>query len=308
MHLEQILCKNLLKIKLALGLSHSELSQILEISEYDLNQILNFKRTPTLTQMYSLGEHFKFHAMDLLEESFDLKQLLSNYLKTNKLPEKYSCATYSKIGPIINVLNYIERNRGIIARTNILRHFQITDELLLRQDLTTNILLITDIANYAKEIFQLTEDEFFLMGQLTPEQALGNIIKSKLSGVKTISDNLECFFSECTHLFDTNCTYKIVSMNSELAIVSALANRKVIEELKVNPLSFGNKFVCSSRMGVISTITKYNFNQNMLMTKYPSSPREGMSTQYMLDFSRIKKKLSRFSFFDSSIDSKTIYQ
>lgn len=280
---------NLGEIQDALFLSDKDFSDYLGISYAHYTKQKNAFNFLPLTCIYECAEKLNFHFEDLLQDSFSTKTILSKTQGNYSLPEKYSVATYSSTRPIINLLTYIAREKGERARINLFRKFQISESFLNKPDQKTNILLISDAVQYLTTTFQLKPADLLAIGQMTPFTSINADIAAELNQKKNIYEILDYFFSELAHRFDKNFTYKINTVYDSYAIVEAMPNKQVIEELELNPEIFGNEQGCFTRMGVLSSVTWYRYKCFADVKKISSIYNGDKTNLYLFDLSPFQK-------------------
>lgn len=294
----QIFWNNMERIKDTLLFTDSELAISLGLSP---ELYLKFRQSAhmlPLNSVFEFAEKMNFHFEDLLTENFKLS-LFCHKETEMPLPERYSFATYSEIRPIRNIINYLENVRGLRAKTNLIRKFQLTEEFFNRENQKVNIFLISDITSYLKKTYNFTEAEFIAMGHRTPHVIKGSFLKDKLSTQDNIEDIVSCFFEECTQLFDENYDYKITGMTYGQATIDATPKKHVIEELGIINLSdFSNEHACLTRLGVLSSITYFKYGRNAPVTKTSSVLSGDKANRYVLDMTSFKK--TRLSLVESS--------
>lgn len=280
---------NLGKIQIALSLSDRDFSNFLDIKH---NQFLNKKRNLEflpINCVFECAEKLNFHFEDLLHDTFDITPILSKIQDTHNLPSKYAVATYSSTRPIMNVINYIERNRGERAKTNLLRKFQTTEEFLNNINQKTNILLMSDMIRYLAETYNLKHQDFYALGRMTPFTLMNQGLINELGNKSNVYQLLDYFLDEIAHRFDKNFTYRINNISGDYAILEALPNKYVVDELNLKDFQFGNEETCCSRMGVLSSITWAKY-KTFAETKKISSIYQGDQTNlYLFDLTPFKK-------------------
>ena len=148
-----ILWRNLERIKDQLLLDDSEFAQFLDIPYQEYLRNKNKQLFLPLTCMFEFSEKLNLHFEDLLSSEFKLNSTITNNNRDMILADRYSIASYSKTKPILNIINYLEIHRGVRAKINLLRKFQLTEEFILNQENNTNIFLISDIAKYLTNLY-----------------------------------------------------------------------------------------------------------------------------------------------------------
>jgi hypothetical protein len=238
-----------------------------------------------------LSEKINVHLEDLFSNNFKLNASFVNDIYKMNLDSRYTIATNSKTRPIANILSYLEQKVHHRAKLNVFRKFQITEDFILNEENSTNILLITDILNYLKREYQLTEDHFISIGQMTHRLSFNKVLDDQLSKFHTLKDTFVFFIEECSTKFDTNCEYKILENNKDKIQIRSTPRKEVLEELSIKPENFGNQIVSYSKMGVISSVSHYNFKMN-LPAKLIKSVNEGGNYDLYEFNPRILDKLS----------------
>jgi hypothetical protein len=289
MHNEaQIFWFNLEKIKDTLLLNDKDFSIYLGLSYPFYKKIKDSYKYPPLDCVYELSEKLNFHFEDLLDVDFKFHP---PHLTGIRLLDKYSHATYSFTKPIMNIFDYVERTRGYRARINLLRKFQLSEDFISNEKQKANIHLITDIVEYLRSTYRFSNHEYFLMGQRTPFVSKNEFLREKLTGHKSVQSMYGQFFEECTHIFDKNLTYRLETMTSEYAVVSATPNRDVLEELRIKRDQFASNHTSLTRGGVMSSMTWFQFKQNVPIKRISSIYNGDRSDNYFLNLSIFKNKL-----------------
>lgn len=299
----QIFWSNLDKIQDQLLLSEREFAESMGIKHRIFLTSKNKNKMLPLNALFELAEKMNFHLEDLLRSDFVFKY---DPEKNHPLMERYTIATHSQTRPIINILNYVEMTKGVRAKTNLIRKFQLSEDFIKEEKNKTNILLITDIVKYLSNNHGLLSNDFLAIGRRMPFIENNNILKDILTNHKTALDVLECFIYDCTRLFDTNCTYRICEASEEHAVVEVIPNINVVDELKINKSFFGNEEVCLTRMGNISSVMYYKYKRNAQIKKVSSIHSGNNSNKYLLDISPFKKLNNIFSEEKNSLSNLTI--
>lgn len=239
--------------------------------------------------IYQLSEKLNFHFEDLMTPDFKLLHDPARSGNQLPIPEKYTIASYSKLTPTTNIIAYLEKTRGPQAKINLLRKFQLSEDYFLNEQNRTNIHLISDVVKYLAGTYQFSENEFINMGKQTPFSATGKIISQKMAGQTKINDIVEFFFTECGPLFDKNCDYRITDIVNDFAIMEAIPNKDVMEELKIKPHEFGNETVCLTKLGCISSFSWFNFKRYARVEKLTSVYEGDATNKYLIDLAPFKK-------------------
>ena len=216
-----------------------------------------------LSCVVELTERINVHVEDLFKSDFKLNSSFVNNIYKMNLDPRYNIATHSKTRPIANILTYLEQHVHPRAKLNVFRKFQLTEDFIFNDENNVNIFLITDILNYLKSEYELSDKQFISIGQITPKLSFNKILDEKLSKFQTIRETFDFFIGECAQKFDTNCQYKILQNNQDRILVKSKPNKDVLDQLAIKPNSFGNKIVSLSKMGVISSVSFYNFKTNL---------------------------------------------
>lgn len=300
----QIFWSNLEKIKDSLLLSDQKFAETLGLSYEDYVKHRQGAFFLPLDCVFEFAEKMNFHFEDLLKQEFRIK--IESATGQTLLPERYTYATYSELQPIKNIISYLELVRGFRAKVNLIRKFNLTDDIFNGSEQKVNVNLISDIVSYLNNTYKFSEKEYKAMGQQTPFVVKGDFLKNKLTAPKTIEDVVSTFFEECTHLFDKNYHYKIDNIVGNHVIIDAVPRKHVLEEMKINLTEFGSREVCLTRMGVISSMTYYKYGLNSPITQIASLQNGDSTNRYLMDMTPFKS-LGRASRSKLS-DSKTIYQ
>lgn len=274
---------NLGKIQDALLLSDKEFSDYLGISYAHYTKQKNALNFLPINCVFECAEKLNFHFEDLLQERFSTKAILSKIQGNYSMPEKYSVANYSTTRPIMNVLSYLAREKGERCKINLLRKFQISDLFFDNQDQKTNILLITDIVRYLTTTYQLKPSDLLAIGQMTPLTITNKDFRHGLICKNNIYELIDFFVNDCAGLFDKNYSYQIEKMTNDYAIVEAIPNKNVIQELQLPLTQFGSEGVCHTRMGVLSSITWLKYKRFANVKKISSLYAKDNCNRYIID-------------------------
>jgi hypothetical protein len=269
----------------------------------DLFSYLKHKKNQTflsMTCVFEFSEKLNLHFEDLLSTEFKLNSKITQNNREMILAERYSVATYSKLRPIINIINYLEIYRGARAKINLLRKFQLSEEFISNPESEVNILLISDIVIFLEKIYHFKPIDFFLMGQRTPFLSKNNQINDQLKKIGNINDTYVYFMEECSKKFDVNYEYKVLKIENNQILVEAAPKKLVLEELKIDSTNFGNEQVCFTRMGVISSVTWAKYRKFTPIKKVSSIYSGDSSNKFVLDTTEIKKLSSSFNFFNEA--------
>lgn len=280
-----IFWSNLEKIQIVLLKTDEDFASFLGLSHHQFLKDRAQKKFLPLLNIFELSEKLNFHFEDLMNPLFNTQNIQSLLYGKQSLDNRYCNATYSFTRPIVNILNYLELARGPRAKINVIRKFQLSEEFISNPAQKTNIFLIADIIRFLASTYNFSEEEFRAMGKRTPFIATNNFLESKLSKHKNITDVLECFFSECSGLFDKNCDYRLSAIMGNQAIIEALPNKYVVDELQIDYDQFGNEQGDMTRMGVFSSITWYKYKSFANIKKISSIYQGDQTNRYIMDIS-----------------------
>jgi hypothetical protein len=286
---KQIFWNNLKRIQDSLLMNEDEFAKVLGLGTTEYNNHRKSGKLLPLNCVFEFAEKMNFHFEDLLTENFKVQSTKNVNGTFAGIPDRYAYATHSEIQPIRNIINYLEMVRGLRAKTNLIRKFQLTEDFFSNEQQKTNIFLISDIVQHLAKTYNFSTEEFIAMGHRTPFVSKSTFLHDKLSTPDTITDVVSIFFEECTHLFDKNYHYRISSMDNEQAIIEALPRKHVLKELMIKSLDFGNEKVCLTRMGVISSMSYYKYGINAPISKISSLQAGDKSNKYVLDLRPFKK-------------------
>lgn len=276
--------KNLNHLQRVLLLSNDEFLKNVGIDSSDFEKLYLRKELLPLEIVFKLSEKFNFYAFDLFNEDFvyeDKKQF--------ELLEKYRKAQYSKIRPILNILDFLRIKRGDRAVVNLMRKFQLREEFLKNPDNQANIFLITDVVSYLKDTFAFSDYEFYQMGLRTPFVDYSGAIVSEISKAPTMKEAYTYFVEELSKKFDLNFKYSISKLSDSEMIIDSTPNLDVLRELNVSNSQFGSEAVCLTRMGVISSISMINHKNPAKVEKIQSIYNGGSFNRYRVEFLNTQK-------------------
>lgn len=301
----QIFWSNLEKLKDSLLLDDLEFAGTLGLSYEEYLKCRKNAYFLPLNCVFEFAEKMNFHFEDLLKEEFKL-----NIEKSSGhviLSDRYTYATYSEIQPLRNIISYLEMVRGMRAKINLIRKFNLTEDFFNNEQQRVNIHLISDIVRHLSLTYKFTDKEFKAMGHQTPFVVKSDFLKNKLTVPKNVEDVVSTFFEECTHLFDMNYHYKINSMVDNHVIIDATPRKHVLDELKIDRSEFGNREACYTRMGVISSMTYFKYGLNAPITQIASLQNGDTANRYLMDMTPFKK-LGRSSSRNKVSNTHPIYQ
>lgn len=283
----QIFWINLEKVKIALLQNDREFAQFLGMN---FTAYLKSKMTQSflpLDCIFMCAEKLNFHFEDLLKADFKISYTPQGHEAA--IAERYSYATYSGTRPIINIVDFLEQHRGTRAKVNLMRKFQLSENFLSDSTQKTNIFLITDIVDYLDKTYNFSNSEFLAMGQRTPIVSRSLFMNDEFLSKRTIQETLQHFIEECGPFFDKNNKYRILEMFGDYAIVEALPNKHVLEELEIRPHQFGSEKHCLTRTGVFSSITWHKYHTYAKVKKIASLYEGASSNKYLFDMTPFRK-------------------
>jgi hypothetical protein len=276
--------KNIEKLKDSLLMNDQQFADELQMNLKDYLKIRGTKILLPMDKTFECAEKYNFHFEDLLKSDFKLKL---NHSPTSLLP-RYTTATYSFTKTSISIMKFLEEARGLRAKTNVLRKFQVSEEFLLVDTNKANVHLTSDIAQYIHETFNFTNMDFVEMGRKTPFVTENIFLKNKLTGHKSVKNMFSYFFEDCTNVFDSNCHYRIETLNDDFVIVAAIPKKEVVEELGVRLTDFCSTPASYSRAGIISSMSMFQFKMNTPIKKISCLNHGDQYDRYLLDLSQFK--------------------
>lgn len=281
----QIFWNNLQKIKERLLFSDCEFADFLDLPFNIYLKTKERRETFSLFHMSEVADKLKIHLADFVDPNFEFNGRL--FMGSQSLPDRYCHATFSTMRPVMNILSYIEKYLGFEAKRRLLRKFQVDDSLIFENGAKTNIHLITDFLNYLSLTNDFQTEDFIAMGQMMPEQSANSILKEKVAGSRSVEELYEILIFECTHLFDVNCTYKLVSLKNSEIIIDAIPNSHALSELSLFRDQFGSEELCHTRMGVFSSMPRLKYSCNGIAKKIESVFEGGTHNRYKINFGNI---------------------
>jgi hypothetical protein len=280
---------NIGKIQDQLLLNDHDFSNLLEIDLSEYKNLHNSKKMLSIEKVYPLAERLNFH----LEDLFDLNFQLKIEQKTSGLLPRYDYAKHSNTLPILSLINYIESEKGMRAKVNILRKFQLSENFLSDPTNKTNVFLVADISEYISKTFMFTDSDFIKMGRTTPAIHTSSFLKNELTGHETVQSMYSHFFDTCTNLFDKNSNYAIENFTQDTLTISATPKKEILEELEIDSSLFGNKFSSLNRAGIISSMTKFAYFNSAPIKKTACLYNGSFRDEYLLDLSAFKEKTQK---------------
>ncbi len=281
----KIFWANLNKIRDTLLLSDEQMAREVDMDPTAYTKLHGSRNLLPLDKTFALAEKYNFHFEDLLNINFKLN-LLSSPLT---LLPRYSLATYSYTKTSMSIMSYLEQTRGLRAKMNVLRKFQLSEEFLLKDTNKANIHLTSDIAQYIHQTFNFSLQDLVTMGRKTPFVTENTFLRSKLTGHSDVYEMFTYFFEECTKVFDSNCHYKIESLSDDYAIIAAIPKKEVVEELGVHLRHFCSTPASYSRAGIISSMSMFQFNQNTPIKKISCLNHGDPYDRYLMDLRPFKQ-------------------
>ncbi len=280
----KIFWDNLERIKDYKLIDDEKLCALLGMSLPEFRRFKKVRAFLPLDAIYQLAENYNFHFEDLLNSNFVLKE------DALPLMEKYRKASYSGVLPLRNIVNYVEVNKGLRAKTNLLRKFQLTDDFFMTDGYKTNIHLITDMNQFLGRTYNLKQEDFINMGRRSPFLLGASKLGQKLSQQKTILETVTYFIEECTKLFDHNNKYTVESIRNGFVTIADTPHNDVLIELGIRRHQFSNPETCFTKMGVISSLSYFKQKKHAPISKISSILQGDPANRYVIDLNGLNFK------------------
>jgi hypothetical protein len=240
--------KTIEKLRRTAGLKHSDIAELLMISDRHYQTRHDLKRPPHVHGVLSLTRHFDLDPRKLLQGNVDWL-VLEKRLKgdVDAIPDRYSVAAYSRRRTSIHALSYLERTMGKTYVYDVLRKFDLTEAAFSNPDAYINIQFMTDLCDYLEKL-GTTKEQFITMGY---ESARVNknigFSRNILEGLK-VKDVYGFLVGNLLGYFEKNCGYSLDSLKETHCVVHAKPNEEVANALKTNKL--GSFATCQVKSGV----------------------------------------------------------
>lgn len=171
------------------------------------------------------------------------------------LPEIYAQNAFSRRRTSVHLLDYLEIHYGWRLRSNILKHFQITEQVFGNPDEKISVRFVTDLCDHL-EASGFNEDSFFRMGQYSVvanyHSKLGDAFREQRDPSRVYE---ACFTEIANRFYDENFRYTLVRLDEHRCVAEVRPNPTVLESLHMTKI--GSVATCWARRGTISTMVGY---------------------------------------------------
>ncbi|MBT3980224.1 MAG: hypothetical protein HOE90_02660 [Bacteriovoracaceae bacterium] len=243
------------KFQFLAGWNDLEMARILQVGESEFKQILADKKKFPIFAFQEMLNVLNVDFNSAILDSVDYKFLLDSFEgNVDSLPKYFAKGAFGKKRTVINILDYIEENYGLVYKTSLLREFQLKEHHFSDPEAAINNNFITDLlgslyerGHDLNEVSKMGEQSYYS----NKHGALGKI----LSQFSTPQEVFACIVEEIIDRFDRNFDYEIHKMNGELCEIRVRSNSDVADILEKKNL--GNLPLSVSKVGVMSTFPMY---------------------------------------------------
>lgn len=166
------------------------------------------------------------------------------------MPERYSKAAYSRKRSLLSAFDYLEKTYGWRLRLDIQQKFGVPERDLRDAFEPISIRFITDVCAYLKRRSFSTAD-FQAMGAYAFDGNRNSVLAKVFGQTRNSAETFELLFGDARNLYEQNCDYKILSLESHRVLVEMNSNPHVAAETGVRHL--GNEATCLFKGGIFST-------------------------------------------------------
>jgi hypothetical protein len=222
----------------------------------DYRKVINGTRKLSLLELSKFSEVLNVSLEAILTHKVDygfLKKFLDDQAQ-DVLPEQYSFSALSKRRTIVNILDYIRKDRGTREVLFLLRYFQLTPKHFKDPEKTINNNFIVDLLKLCREQ-NYTNEEIIKMGKESYNSNSRNALGGILCDSNDMIELFEKIFIKHINLFDLNFDYQLLKLNNNECNLRVKAKADVCEQL--NKKIIGSNNLDFYKQGVISTFSNY---------------------------------------------------
>jgi hypothetical protein len=237
-----------------------------------------------------IAQYFHVSVKELLQGKIDFKALRMSFVnKSQSLPEIYSKGAHGRSRTTINSFDFLEDKYNWRLRLDALQKFGVCESSLMDPFAPISMQLITDLCAYLCQR-QFQNSDFKAMGAFGFEANQKTLIGKLLSETRSPQELYECFFQDLLQLFESNCSYKIVSMVGDFLAFEVLSDPHVATEFNVRHL--GNSQVCELKGGMISSLTQHLDMPQATITETACVHRGDSVCRFEMNFGNPKPSFS----------------
>lgn len=281
---------NLERVRNTLLLNEFEFAEYLDVSEEFYKTRRKRQHFLPVYCLHQLASVYGFLFEDLLKSDFDVSSIINIDNSSNTLGERYSYATFSTTIPILNIINYIESEKGISVKVDVFKRFGLSSTFFNDPTLKTNLHLISDINFYLKTYHGLQDMEFRLMGEQFVKTMSRTKLETPFKEARTLQEIISIFIEDISVQLDQNYHYQISKLTEDFAVIDSIPRKRLIEELGVPADLISNEVTCLTKMGLMASVTSLYNGTKAKVTKIDSLFSGGSSNKYLIDFSTCNSK------------------
>lgn len=235
-----------------LGVSSEELADLLQATPREFTN-KNFE--PNIEQLGRLAQRFHFSLNRFFKEDIDL-EVIRQHRQGNQLvlSHKYQPAAFSKRRIIINMLDFVEAQRGSSMKRLLMDHLYLTDAIYLDPDGPVNVLLFEDATQY---LFKagFSASDIFQMGQHMAVTNQGTAFADRLKETKSVSEMYEYYLTDLIKTVEHNNFYQLKRLSNSECLLESFENPDLLDALKVEHAGGIGRCLC--RAGTLAAAPAY---------------------------------------------------
>lgn len=267
-------------------LSDSDMAQIMNISVSSYQNIRDKNYSPPFSSVANIADAFGLNIESLIGNGFCTETAV-NFFTGNKfkIPEKYSVYKSSNVKTVANFLDFISWKMGKVKAESIAKKYQITQEVLAKNDMKISGEVLLDIYSELSHIdFNQYEEMGLLASQKYSKDFLGKIVYLE-NTPKIAYQNIIASLSKTV---DKNLSYKIIKIDNKRLYLSVKTREETSSMLSIK--HFGCVQHCYNIIGWYKGFLRYIDTNNAIVKKLSCVHFGDQECLYEVDYSHYKGK------------------
>ncbi|MGZ3770220.1 MAG: hypothetical protein ACXVCP_11385 [Bdellovibrio sp.] len=243
------------RLKTVAGFTNENWHDLLEMSWKDYTKLRTHLLPIPERAVITLANHFQLKPESFLLEKLDFQKIQIDSEKRKwSLPEQYSIAAYGKARTTIAFFDYLEKIHGWQIRYETIKHLGISESMLVNSFDPISMRVGTDTMEYLSRRKFRTKD-FFSMGIFANIENSNSELGRFFKQLKSTRNIIENIIEDSLKYYEANCSYKLLALKENSAIVTVNSKRQVADEMGLNHL--GNEQICWAKAGWFASMPIY---------------------------------------------------
>jgi predicted hydrocarbon binding protein/predicted transcriptional regulator len=276
--------RTLEKLRITVGYSHADWADALGLSKPQYASSYLSQKSVHLNNIQNLEPVINASVETIVSGQIDWNAVEAHKSGNHSyLPERYMTAAFSRKRTAVTMLNFSDRILGPHFTATLLRNLQIHRSALANPDEFVNVQLGNDILTYIKS-YNVGAGFIVGIGKNSTRTNRSSLLGKELSKEKSITRIYERMITELIHLYEKNCSYRLLSLDDNSCVIESKDNPDVAEALKVHHI--GSAEICLYKQGILTAMPEYIECPSAVVQETHCVHHGDSSCRFAVDFSK----------------------